>query len=264
MKFQLMFSFLIAMVVMLPSTLRADAPSAEYKLVWADEFEGTTLDLDSWGAHHLGVRRDAFNTMESITLDGKGMLRITTSKNTEKNRYETGMINTKGRREFVYGYFECRVQMQKSMGLWSAFWLLPAKMQTFDQPDPEQGGVEMDIFEYLCNFKDELKHNFHWNGYKKGKHQTYAAPKIIIPGLGEGFHVIGMEWTPKEYIMYCDGKETYRSSKAISHVPSFVILSCEIGPWARNIKDYEKNLPDSLIVDYVRVYQKTTGKFISK
>ena len=264
MKKSAMMILLFAAILAIPSTLLADPPGKDYKLVWSDEFDGTSLNLDFWGAHQLGVRRDAFNTMESITLDGKGMLRITTSKNVEKNRYETGMIDTKNRREFVYGYFECRVQMQKSMGHWSAFWLMPHSMKTLDPADPGQGGVEMDIFEYLCNFKDELKHNFHWNGYAKGKHQSYGAKDLKVEGLGEGFHVIGMEWTPKEYIMYCDGKETYRSSKAISHVPSYVILSCEIGPWAGKIQNHEKNLPDSLVVDYVRVYQKSSGKFISK
>ncbi len=261
--------FLLA-IMAIPFNVWGGPPSEDYKLVWEDEFDGTVLDAHSWGAHQLGPRRNAFNTMESVTLDGKGNLLITTSKKflpetTEKKpkyRYETGMIDTRTRQEFIYGYFECRVKMQKSMGHWSAFWLMPSSMKELDPPDPGQGGVEMDIFEYLCNFKDELKHNFHWNGYKKGKHQSISGPKIIEPGLGEGFHIIGMEWTPDEYVMYCDGKETYRNKKAVSHVVSYVILSCEIGDWAGHIEKHEKNLPDSLYVDYVRVYQKTPGTYI--
>lgn len=232
----------------------ADPPSNDYTLVWSDEFDGDKLSEADWHHHQLGVRHDAFNTKEAASLDGQGNLLITTSKNGD--RYETAMLDTFGKHEFTYGYFECRVKMQTTPGFWSAFWLMPCAMKVSDPPDPAHGGVEIDIFEYLCNSPDKLKHNFHWNGYKPGEHKQISAGDIPMEGLGEGFHLIGMEWTPTEYVMYCDGKETYRLTEAVSQVPSYPIISCEIGPWAGDIEKFEANLPNVLTVDYIRVYQK--------
>lgn len=33
-------------------------PLKEYKLVWSDEFNGTTLDMTKWNYRYLGPRRD--------------------------------------------------------------------------------------------------------------------------------------------------------------------------------------------------------------
>lgn len=231
----------------------ASPPSDEYKLIWNDEFDGTQLDETKWFPRFSGqVRRDAVNMREALSLDGDGHLLITTSK--QNGRYETGFLTTYDRFFFRYGYVECRVQMQKVPGYWSAFWMMPRKMQTFDTPNPNEGGVEIDIYEYLCKEKDSLKQNLHWNGYQPGKHQ-HVGKTQNWPGLGDGFHVIGMEWTPTECVFYVDGTETWRTSEAVSHLESFLKLTCEVGSWGGKMQDFETQLPDSVVFDYVRVYQ---------
>jgi len=35
----------------------------------------------------------------------------------------------------------------------------------------------------------------------------------------EGWHTFGLSWKPDEYIFYVDGKETWRTKRAISHAP---------------------------------------------
>ena len=74
------------------------------------------------------------------------------------------------------------------------------------------------------------------------------------PGLGDGFHTVGLEWTPTRYTMFVDGKTTWTTDGPISHTPEYVIFSLEVGPWAKNIAD--ANLPDDFLVDYIRIYQK--------
>ncbi len=233
-------------------TCFAAPPSDDYQLVWQDEFDGTELDKTKWAHRNLGPRRDAINTESAVTLDGNGHLLITTSKNGDK--WETGMIGTNGLFSLKYGYLECRVEMQKQIGHWSAFWMMPDKMGVFETPDPRKGGIEIDIYEYLRSEPQSLKHNLHWNGYKAGQHQHVGASGLKNSEIGNGFHTFAVEWTPEEFVFFCDGKETWRTSKATSDVSSYIILSCEVGSWGGDIK--KAALPDSCVFDYVRVYQK--------
>ena len=70
----------------------------------------------------------------------------------------------------------------------------------------------------------------------------------------KGWHTFSVLWTEKEYIFYIDRKETWRTQQAISQRSQYIILSMEVGKWAGDIS--KATLPDSLYVDYVRVYQK--------
>ena len=108
-------------------------------LIWADEFNGQSLDRSKWVYKSLGPRRDAINVKESISLDGKGHLVITTRK--KKDEWHTGMISTKGKFKQKFGYFECRVKLQKQVGHWSAFWLRsPWMAQEAGSPKKIWGG----------------------------------------------------------------------------------------------------------------------------
>lgn len=236
----------ISIMMLLPLICSGKAPSKEYKLVWTDEFKGKELDMEKWEYRSLGPRRDAINVKDTVSLDGKGHLVLTTKRVDDK--YHTAMIGTKDKFETKFGYFECRVKFQKQIGHWSAFWLQSPTVGKVG--DPKENGTEIDIFEYLPNKKDTIHINLHWDGY--GEHHKHAGSKYKQSDLDEGFHVIGLEWTPNEYVFYVDGKEAWRTNKAVSHVKQYIILSLEVGEWAGDISQAE--LPDSIYFDYMRVY----------
>jgi len=244
---RLLFVLLIT-GLLLPAIAQSKPPSADYKLTWSDEFDGTKLDESKWGYHGLGPRRDAINVKECATLDGKGKLVLTTKKVGDK--YHTAMVETRKKYEARYGYYECRAKLQTQLGHWSAFWLHSPKF--IDGGDPKEHGTEIDIFEYLTKKGQTLVCNLHWGGYKKGFHKTVGS-KYDMKDTADGFHTFGLEWTPKEYVIYLDGKEVWRTTEAISHIKQYIILSLEVGEWAGDIKDAK--LPDSALFDYVRVYQ---------
>lgn len=224
-----------------------------YELVWSDAFDGDTLDLAKWGYRNLGPRRDAVNVKETVALDGKGHLVLTTQRS--GNAYHTAMIGTQGTFETTFGYFECRVQLQRQVGHWSAFWLQSPSMGD-PVGDIASAGTEIDIFEYLRREDDLVHHNLHWDGY--GQHHKHAGTDVRVPGLGEGYHTFGLLWTETEYVFYINGQEAWRSTQALSRRDQYIILSLEVGKWAGEIADAD--LPDHLYVDYVRVYQKDTSR----
>jgi beta-glucanase (GH16 family) len=234
-------------------TVRADPPSADYKLVWSDEFDGEQLDLTKWDYRGLGKRRLAVNTRDSVRLDGKGHLLMTTSK--VGDEYHTAMLGTQGKFEAVFGYFECRVKFQKQPGHWSAFWLQTPTMAKIPG-DPKQSGTEIDIIEYLAREGDLMQMNLHWDGY--GKEHKHDGKKHKDASLAEGWHVIGLEWTPEDYCFFLDGKDVWRTPSAVSHVKEYIILSMEVDKWGGDIS--KATLPDSCEFDFVRVYQESSDE----
>ena len=241
-------SYIFPFILSLFSYPCVSQPSNEYKLIWYDEFNGTELDTTKWNYRGLGPRRDAINVKNTVSLDGKGNLVLTTKK--VGNEYHTAMIGTQGKFEAKFGYFECRVQMQKEIGHWSAFWLQSPTIQRTG--DPKLNGTEIDIYEYHNREFDTVQINIHWDGY--GDSHKHQGTKYYCENFSKGFHTIALEWTPEEYIFYVDNNEAWRTEQAVSHVKQYIILSLEVGKWGGDIK--KANLPDSLIVDYVRVYQK--------
>jgi beta-glucanase (GH16 family) len=231
--------------------LAAAPPSKDYRPVWADEFDGERLDMTKWGYRGLGKRKKGVNVKEAVRLDGQGHLVITTRR--VGDAYHTGMIGTQGKFETAFGYFECRVKFQDQPGHWSAFWL---QSPTYGKVigDPKACGTEIDIYEYLVRYPDVHHINLHWDGY--GSHHKSHGRKHKDASLPDGWHVIGLEWTPDAYAFFLDGKEVWRTDKAVSHVRQYIILSMEVADWGGDIR--KAKLPDSCTFDYVRVYRKAS------
>ena len=110
------FFYLVISIISVPTAL-----GSEWKLVWSDEFDGTTLDPLKWGHRRPGRRRDAINVQDTVTLDGQGHLVLTTKRSGDE--YHTAMIGTDDTFAATFGYFECRAKLQKQVGHWSAFWI---------------------------------------------------------------------------------------------------------------------------------------------
>lgn len=242
------FLFIALFALTQPAIGFAAPPSDDYELVWSDEFDGETLDTAKWMYRGLGPRRKAVNVKECVALDGEGHLLLTTRRNGD--RIETAMIATQGLYQPTFGYFECRVELQDQPGHWSAFWLQSPTVSKVG--DPKETGTEVDIYEYLAKQPDTLHLNLHWDGY--GKDHKHTGKKVKLPNLQEGFHTIGLEWTPEKYVFYFDGKPLWETTSGVSHRSEYIILSQEVDDWGGDINDAE--LPDSSKWDYVRVYQK--------
>ena len=251
----------VLFVVML-TAIAAAMPPAEYKLVWADEFDGTSLDTNKWDYRQLGKRHDALNVTNAVSV-GNGCLTIATY--TEARQHYTGMISTRGKFEPIRGYWEARIRYDDAPGMWSAFWL---QSSTIGQPvgDPAKAGIEIDICEHRVtdnkgqSLAGQVRQTLHWDGYGKShKSNGHLTPDLK---LAAGFHVYGFEWTSSAYRFYVDGQLTWTVSEPISSTNEFAILSSEIkdGGWAGHIPGGDFGGPagskTKMVVDYVRYYSR--------
>ena len=237
----------------------ADPPAGKnWKMIWNDEFNGTEIDESKW-TWFLGwsgpVYREAYYTTQDAYLkDGNLIFRV----RKEGKLYKTSWLWTQDKFKHKYGYWEirCRFTEMEAKGHWVAFWLFADDDVVYD--GNPRTGCEIDIMEYAW-MDHRTNHAIHW-----GRDPLITISHIEqIPGLREGFHTFGLQWTKDEYIFYVDDKEIWRTDKGVSQADQTIFLSVEIeaGIWGDggNIKDHTDLLPDYWVVDYVRVYDVQEG-----
>lgn len=243
---------LLCMVCLLANTAYSAEPELpngkKWTLVWSDEFDGSKLDESQW-THRVWKAFDGWLVKDAVYLDGKGHLVI---KVYEKDgKYYCGMVDTRGKFQHKYGYWEARCRLPKQVGHFPAFWIWSPTI--YELTDPGVSGTEIDVMEYHVPMKNTVHHTLHWFVDENGKKHKHVSHAVDIPGVSEGYHTFGVEWTEKEYIFYVDGNVTWRTTKAVSHRDEYVCLSEHIAQWAGKIQDAK--LPDFFEVDYVRVYE---------
>jgi len=238
------------------------APPAGYALTWSDEFNGSSLDSTKWGQRYPGVRYDAVNTADAVSVGG-GNLTIKTYTSSGTNY--TGMIGTQGKFQQTHGYFEARIDFNGSPGMWSAFWI---QSPTYGTPlgDVATAGAEIDVAEHRVSntgntdpvMADRITQALHWDGYG-ASHQFQTSISADLD-LATGFHLYAVEWTPSIYRFLVDGVETWSTSAAMSQRSEYLILSSEVrnANWAGTIPvggygDLSSSTTN-MTVDYVRVY----------
>ena len=225
-----------------------DLTKEGYELFWKDEFNGNRLDSTKWAVRAVGPRGAGFVTPDALEIkDGKLIINAFI----ENDSLKISAVGTQGRFETTFGYFECRAKLPKTTGNWAAFWIQSPGISSGE--DPAKFGTEIDIFEYFKNQGgDFVSHNLHW-AYGPNQKST-GAFLSKVEGVSEGFHTFAVEWTPEKYAFFVDGYKYYEIKEAISLIDEYIILSFEP---ARSLEDFKNDtLPDSFIIDYVKVYKK--------
>ncbi len=262
---------------------------SQFTMTWNDEFDGDTLDTSKWGfTWWETMRKGGYWHEDMVSVrDGNLVIRAEYLDEPLENRYYeqwhdkidfdpykpgyyTGEVNTRGKFEQCYGYFETRCILPAATGLWSAFWMMNEGVYQIDGFGDD--GTEVDVFESMY-YKD------HWRGVDAvigGIHYDNYGPDSKGDSIGKFFlandpyteyNTYGLEWNPDEYIFYINGVECDRlSTGGVSDNPEHLILSVEIAgkdgvAYAdrhgvdKITKTPEKNWPAEFKVDYVRVYQ---------
>ncbi|WP_156345441.1 glycoside hydrolase family 16 protein [Verrucomicrobium spinosum] len=238
-------------------------PVSPWALVWRDEFDGQVLDATKWAVRAPGLRESAMISAENVSLDGAGRLLLTT---TEKDGViHTGMIGSQGKFSHTYGRWEARIKFHAMEGHHGSFWLQPERREKDVGNNPHLTGAEIDIIEWFgAGRKDGgAASNVYWPG-EAGQHLHDGGPLDLTPVLKDGrnlsddFHVYAVEWTPDEYVFFIDEHEVFRTRAGVSRQPQYAILSLLCADWEAPRLDRSR-LPESMMVDYVRVYRMRTA-----
>ncbi|WP_350287665.1 glycoside hydrolase family 16 protein [uncultured Croceitalea sp.] len=250
-------------------------------LVWEDNFDldgapdssrwgydlgdGSEQGILGWGNEELQYYTDR---PENATIQN-GILLITAREETfEGASYTSARLSTKDRFEQRYGRFEARIRLPFGQGIWPAFWMLGADIDE----NPWPGAGEIDIMEYRGQEPTILIGSVHGPGYSGGdaisKEYTLENDRFDT-----GFHIFGIEWGPDFINYYVDDvlynqitpedidEETNGQGVWVFNKPFYILMNLAVGGTFVGSPNAETQFPQTMLVDYVRVYELDENLF---
>lgn len=243
--------------------------SGSWNLVFSDEFENAELDKSKWttcywwddgGCTNLSSKEKQWYLPENVVV-GAGQLRLNalekavTGFRGRKFHYTSGIVTT-GRyyRErsgadrfgFKYGFVEVRAKAAIGQGLWTGIWMLPSN---------HSSTPEIDIMEVLGHAPRVREIHYHYGNDKS------VGSEAPIPGALGSWQTYAVDWSPDAIVWYLNGVEQWRyTDKArISKVPMYLLINLAVGGTWPGDPDDTTVFPAKLLVDYVRIWQKSNG-----
>jgi len=235
------------------------------KLVLQDEFDVNGAPNSSYWNYNIGTGTNGWGNNESQYYTSRpenivvenGMLKITAKQELYMGSgYTSARITSKGKIEKKYGRIEARVKLPYGKGIWPAFWMLGANSDTVLWP---QCG-EIDIMEYLGNNPTTAFGSLHGPGYS-GANSITKNYTLVNDRFDTGFHVFGIEWG-KNYINYYIDDVLYNRltpadvpGEWVFNEPFYIILNVAVGGNLPGSPNSETSFPQSMYVDYIRIYE---------
>jgi beta-glucanase (GH16 family) len=255
------FRFFIFYIILILFACTQASLAQTRKLVWSDEFNGTTIDRSVW-SFDKGPANDCVHYFtdrpENATIEG-GILRIIALKESyEGYNYTSALLKTKNSVNWRYGRIEARIKLPGTNGFVPAFWMMPAD----DRYGWWPWSGEIDIMEHPTNQVDKIFGTVHTGAFSSF---TGTAPKgsnIQIPDAESAYHIYAIEWTPEKIDFYVDDQKYFTFNNEHSGFkawpfdrPFYIILNLAVGGgWVGN-PDATTIFPAVMEVDFVRVFQ---------
>lgn len=232
-----------------------------YTLVWQDEFDTDGAVDDTKWAYDLGGGGWGNAELQTYTDDPRnitvedGALKITAINN--GGSFTSARIKTQGKFEQAYGRFEARIKLPWGPGIWPAFWMLGADIET--NPWPQCG--EIDIMEYRGQQPNLVHGSVHGPGYSGGAAITKS---FGFPNdrFDVDYHTFAVEWGEDFIAYYVDdilyqeiNPEDVTGEWVFDH-PFFIILNVAVGGSYVGFPTPDTPFPQTMYVDWVRVYRE--------
>lgn len=230
-----------------------------WKLVWSDEFNKTGLpDAVNWDNETGFVRNHELQyyterRIENAEVKNGNLMIIGRREKYKDADYTSASLTTDGKHSWTYSKVEARIKLPAGQGIWPAFWMLGQNIHEVGWPKCG----EIDIMEHINN--EDIAHGtLHWHNEK------HVSSGGTIPCDVTSYHVYSVEWDRESVKFLIDGNQYWQvdikdnvNSTEEFHKPHYIILNLAIGgDWPKN-PDATTAFPDTMFVDYVRVYQMT-------
>jgi beta-glucanase (GH16 family) len=264
-------SLFYALLVIQSATISIFA--ADWNLIWSEEFTIDGLvDTTRWhfetgtGANGWGNNELQYytNRLDNAYIRN-GNLEITVRRQDTagKNFTSARMTTGYGRFSFQYGKVEARMKVLKGKGMWPAFWMMGESIASTPWP----GCGEIDIMEVMSS-GGALDDNIvlstaHWLYDADNTHAQYGLSDTSAAPLADSFHVYGITWDRKYLGAFLDGRRFWEIDITPSHLselhqPFYLLLNAAVGGTPLGISnpgEVTATLPQTMLVDYIRVYQ---------
>jgi beta-glucanase (GH16 family) len=218
-----------------PATV-GPAATADWTMVWSDEFDGPRLDrkkwgfaADCWGGGNEEQQCYRDSPSNAAIVDGKLVITARREQFTgaawpmhmrgsvqwpnalATKPFTSARLTTKGKAAWRYGRFEIRARLPQGQGTWPAIWMLPEK----DRYVSWAASGEIDILEAVnlgvpcakCpgGRENTILGTLHFGArWPNNLHKGEEVPFSEV--LDDGFHTYSLEWFPDRMVWKVDGR----------------------------------------------------------
>ena len=276
-RFVLLAAVSLVLVACGQSQTTTSSSGSPWTLVWSDEFGGSngsapdsskwTIETggDGWGNHEL----EYYTSRLQNAQIQNGSLVITALKETYTGtdgvtrNYTSARMKTAGKFEQQYGRFEARIKIPYGQGMWPAFWMLGNDIGTVGWPTCG----EIDIMENIGKEPAIVHGTIHGPGYSGGA-GIGSSFSLASGRFADDYHLYAVEWEPNVIRFYVDSNlyatrtpaELPQGTKWVYDHPFFMILNLAVGGDWPGAPDNTTVFPQTMLVDYVRVYKKSVSR----
>lgn len=247
------------------------SPGDALTLVWSDEFDGASVDPQTWffetgDGSQYGIPGWGNNELEYYLPDNAqivdGKLTITArEEQIGAFNYTSARINTRDRFAVRYGRIEARMRLPGGQGIWPAFWMLA-------QDSPYGGwpaSGEIDIMEAVNlggSGGNTVLGTIHY-GTSFPSDYEFSGESYLVPSDATAeFHTYAVEWDATEIRWYVDDvmyamRNNWYSTGAFPapfDVPFYLIFNVAVGGNLPGSPNATTTFPVTMEVDWVRVY----------
>lgn len=234
------------------------------KLVWQDEFNGTTLNTGDWnfeigtGNSGWGNNELQYYRSENTTVSNGRLVIEAKKENINSSQYTSSRLTTQNKFDFKYGRVDIRAIMPEGKGLWPALWMLGSNFNSVGWPFCG----EIDIMEMIGGGSNDSRTHgtIHWSD-NSNQYASFGGDRALSSGkLIDEFHVYTISWDASSITWYLDDVQYHTVDTSPSHMDEFrsnffFIFNVAVGGnWPGN-PDSSTQFPQKMVVDYVRVFQ---------
>jgi beta-glucanase (GH16 family) len=249
-------------------------------LVWSDEFNGNgMIDTAKWyhqvklpngNSWFNGELQHYTNRLTNSSQSG-GVLTLTAKKESFADQsitksYTSARLNSKF--AFKYGRVEVRAKLPKGKGTWPAIWTLGKSIIEPGAYWSNRFGTlnwpacgEIDIMEHWGTNQDYVQSAIHT---PSSFGNTVNLGGQLVSNVSDSFHVYTLEWSETKLLFKVDNTTHYEYNPTVKDANTwpfnseqYLLLNIAIEPSIESSFNQS-----SMVVDYVRVYQKPSSNIV--
>ncbi len=243
-------------------------------LVWSDEFDVDGIPNSSRWAYDVGDgcnihpdlcgwgnQEEQYYTKrpENVRVANGKLIIEAKKENFGGRRYTSTRIVSRNKGDWLYGRIEVKAKLPKGKGTWPAIWMLPT--------DNTYGGWphsgEIDIMEHVGFDLNKVHASLHTSNCNTNASACGQSTSRFVLGAVDDFHVYAIEWTKDDIRFFVDDLHYFtffNRNQGFAQWPFdqrfHLIMNIAIGgTWGGQQGIDDSMLPQTMEVDYVRVYE---------
>lgn len=211
---------------------------------------------NGWGNNELQYYTDR---TENVSVENGFLLITAREESFNGSSFTSARLLTRNKFQQRFGRFEARIRLPFGQGMWPAFWLLGDDNNGQDIW-PQIG--EIDIMEYRGQEPSIMLGSVHGPGYSAGD-SIGKSFTLENDRFDTDFHIFGIEWGEDFINYYVDDvlyqqitPEDVTGEWVFNDREFYIIINLAVGGNFVGSPNAETVFPQTMIVDYIRVYEQ--------